>query len=191
MRKYILAFCVSLLSLCAVGAGQAYYSRIDGMLSPGIVRAYQVTVDEVLSDGTVNARVSVWSGVEASTRIRLNGISITDADVFAGIIGERVTGRGQVFLQTSEQYDQSGALLGTIFYSTRNGYRDVAMDILSARAAVPMANNQPAIVSQNSVREIRGGESSFPQQTRCASGGSGKINGKKIAIDILGNLLNR
>jgi hypothetical protein len=64
MRKNMKILAILGLAFCSLGAGRAYYSSVEGLLSPGILRAYPAVIEEIYSDGTVTVRMSVWSGVE-------------------------------------------------------------------------------------------------------------------------------
>jgi len=193
MRKYLKISLVVIVAILATGAGKAFYSSVDGTLSPGVVRAYPATIDEIYTDGTVSARLAVWSGIETPVRLRISGIVPTDTRGFISILSGRVVGQGQVFVQTAEQFDGSGILFGTVFYNTRNGFRDVAMDALDARVATPATNANVRVISQGNFRDVpvSSPRRQSAQQSRPSCGSEGKVDGKRIAFDILGSLLNK
>jgi hypothetical protein len=192
MNKYSKVLIAFVVSVCALGAGRAYYSSIEGLLAPGVIRAYPAVVDDLYTDGTASVRISIWSGAEVTVRIRIAGINPTDTNNYIKVLSSRVVNQSGVFVQTAEQFDQSGTLFGTIFYSTNRGYRDVAMDLLDAQCAIPSNVQAARIVPAQERHDIyqqeepRRAPPPLPPSCR-----SGKIDGKRFALDILGSILNK
>lgn len=191
MRKYSKFLVLGVVAVCALGAGRAYYSSIEGMLAPGVIRAYPAVMEELYSDGTVTVRMSVWAGVETPVRVRITGIAPTDISRFTSILNDKLS-RGTVFVQTVEQFDQSQILFGTIFYRTQHGYRDVAVDLLDAQCATPTTEQSVRIIPQEDSRNTYQREEPRREQPRRSSScGSGKLDGKRIALEILSGVLNK